>query len=818
MLRNRTLESHGINCLVQGGQQSFRLHSHLLQLLCVAAALFICSAALHGQPSPFPRDNFWITDGPVNAITIQNDTVYLGGDFSYVGPQTGPAALFDLATGDYLNRFPRVNGTIYVLEPDGSGGWFLGGEFTQIGNVPVTYVVHVFSDLSVDRSFAPVLTGSGVYALARQGDLLFIGGQFTKVGGVAQSGIAALSTENAALQPILPQVTGRVNALLIDGQILYLGGGFTAVGSAGRNRVAAIDLQTGKATAWNPNADNAVFAMRLADELLYVGGQFTTVGAKPRNRLAALETSTGQATTWNPNPNGNVRSLEIADDNLYLGGDFTSLGIQNRNKFAAVSRSTASVLPLDLKIEGTGSQVLAIHMANNALLLSGNFGRLQSHDQPLLAAVDPATGEVLDQAPLGTLYNGASDNAVVTCFAFAGNRLACAGSFQSLGGVARTNAAALQLQSGAVLPWSVAPSSPVLAMTASSTNIYLAGAFTNVNGVSANGLVAVNPLTGALRPDFKFVATNKTAAAEIKALLFGEDRLYVGGEFSNIRSQAVRMLAKIDPATGDPSTFDAKILGGTAGVTELARSSGFLYIGGDFNSVGGQSRTRLAAINESNAQVDAWNPAPNRDVSALCTVGNRLYVGGAFTTIHGVGLRNSALYEIPAHTLMQFDPALPTAATGINAIAATETIAYYGGAFESIGGDFRRNLACLNPETALTYDWDPATPSSPRVIALSDSFIFVGGSFRTVGRAPSTYPVPNFAVYDRNPTILTHQVNNGKLVITATTGDRTRAIFQSSAALPTWSSIETNSTPGGSWKLQPTIGVQKQEFFRVIAE
>src|ERR1700709_109366 len=65
---------------------------------------------LHSQPSSFTDSKFWLTDGPVNAILATNGTVYIGGDFSYVGPRTGPLALFNQSNGGLQIVPPQIAG------------------------------------------------------------------------------------------------------------------------------------------------------------------------------------------------------------------------------------------------------------------------------------------------------------------------------------------------------------------------------------------------------------------------------------------------------------------------------------------------------------------------------------------------------------------------------------------------------------------------------------------------------------------------------------------------------------------------------------
>jgi hypothetical protein len=100
------------------------------------AALFITlqQSMIHAfaQPST-PRDSTWITNGNVNAVAYSKGLTYIGGDFTFVGPNTGCGAALSTTTGAPDIKFPRVNGPIYVVTPDGADGWYIGGNFTSIG-------------------------------------------------------------------------------------------------------------------------------------------------------------------------------------------------------------------------------------------------------------------------------------------------------------------------------------------------------------------------------------------------------------------------------------------------------------------------------------------------------------------------------------------------------------------------------------------------------------------------------------------------------------------------------------------------------------
>src|SRR5688500_7223499 len=103
-----------------------------LILACSAAVLAGPSSEAAG-PSALPIQTAWVTDGPVNAIAQSSTTVYLGGDFHYVGPATGGFAVLNQSSGAVAAPWARVDGPVLAMAPDGSGGWYIGGNFNNVG-------------------------------------------------------------------------------------------------------------------------------------------------------------------------------------------------------------------------------------------------------------------------------------------------------------------------------------------------------------------------------------------------------------------------------------------------------------------------------------------------------------------------------------------------------------------------------------------------------------------------------------------------------------------------------------------------------------
>ncbi|MGH7456493.1 MAG: hypothetical protein ACRENG_34415, partial [bacterium] len=100
------------------------------------------------QP-PTPKNGTWITNGTVSAVAYSNGLIYLGGDFTYVGPNTGCGAALSTATGAPNIQFPKVNGPIDVVTSDGADGWYIGGKFTKVGDFTRNWIAHIKADGTV---------------------------------------------------------------------------------------------------------------------------------------------------------------------------------------------------------------------------------------------------------------------------------------------------------------------------------------------------------------------------------------------------------------------------------------------------------------------------------------------------------------------------------------------------------------------------------------------------------------------------------------------------------------------------------------------
>ena len=225
----------------------------------------------------------------------------------------------------------------------------------------------------------------------------------------------------------------------------------------------------------------------------------------------------------------------VVGDTVYVGGSFQtarpagSPAGQNtvvRQNLLAFNINTGALLPGF--VANTNAQVLGLTMSpdGSRLYVSGEFTSVNGSTRYRIAALNPITGAVITQFNAGADYRIRS---VVTD----GDIVYVGGSFGAAGGAPRANLAAFRASDGAVLNW--APSANngqvmAISMIPGSGKMVVGGAFTDLNGTTAEGLGAVDPVTGATLPyAVNQVVQNRGPDGAVYALTRDDQRVYGAG-------------------------------------------------------------------------------------------------------------------------------------------------------------------------------------------------------------------------------------------------------------------------------------------------
>lgn len=717
--------------------------------LAVTSCLLVFAAPAAGADRISVLPGFGGYNAAVSVITAPDSSGvrYVGGNFTRFNEiATGASMMTDASTGAIDKTFPKVQGNpgqsskVNATLPDGSGGYYIGGDFTKVDGQTANYAAHIKSDGSLDTSWDPKVDGevlaitrsgskiylggrfwnvggesrhslaavdattgavdtgfaqstdSSVYAIAVDGSTVYVGGDFGQVGSSTRKGLAAIGTDGS-LKSWTADISnyGRVNSIAVGGSSIYAGGTFTTVGGQSRKNAAAIGTD-GTVASWNPSPDSEVQAVLISGTTVYLGGWFSKIGATTRMGIAAVGTD-GTLKSWNPNitdaNNYGVSSMAISGSNLYFGGMFHQVAGTERNDAAAVALSDASLTGWNPDVDHRQGDVNVVSVVGSKVLVGGGFETAGGIPRLHLAAID-ANGDLTSWDP-GIQEPDPTDsnypNAYVNDMLVDGSTIYVAGTLTgTVGGVARPKLAAIgtdgQVKTAFNPP---AISGNVRAITKMGSNLYMAGVF-SLGGQSRNTLAAVDATTGAAQSWAPYVNSG------VSALANDGTNIYVGGAFDRAGSagilpyQAVtrNRLAAFD-ASGTMTSWNPNVtVYGSGGVYAMSIVGSTVYLGGNFSAVSSQTRSNAAAVTTAGA-LTAWNPNANDAVNSISVSGGNVYLGGAFTTVGGT----SHVYVAAVGTngtVKSWDPKITSGPNyfQVTTISADSTKVMAAGGFEQI--------------------------------------------------------------------------------------------------------------------------------------
>jgi hypothetical protein len=652
--------------------------------------------------------NLWVTNGSVYAVARSGGTLYIGGDFTHVGPASGGGVAVPTSGGMPTN-FPKIAGRVYAVAADGSGGWYVGGLFNAVGGIPRSNLVHLDSGLSV-TSWNPSADGS-VRAITVSGSKVYVGGNFQNVGGQARARLAALNTTTGAATAWNANVNGEVLALAVSGSRVYVGGNFTTVGGISRSCAAAVD-SNGVVTLWNPNPDDGVTSIVIVGSSVYVGGSFLHIQAQPREHVAKVLTlGSGVLTGWDPGADSDVQALVWGGSSLYVGGYFTSIGNANRSYLAEVDTLLGDATSWDPE---PNSVVLSVALGSGVVYAGGYFTFVGSDSRHHAAAIDRLTGIPLPWNP--------DANHNVWALAWDGfSKVFVGGQFTSIGGqgVSRASIAALDLATGVATAWNPSCDGYVNTIAVSGPTVYVGGGFSTIGLQPRSCIAALDTVSGAA------TTWNPGANSDVTTLVVSGSRIYAGGYFSMIGFMPRNRIAKLSASFNAATTWDAHIADGY--VATIAVDGSTVYFGGTFTTIAGQFRMRLAAVDTLAGGLRPWNPGASGPVYALAVSGPVVYAGGNFSFIGGQSRYCvAALDKSPSGSASAWSPSVTSQ---VRAIALSDSTVYAGGDLYVNGVQTHNGAIAIDARTGKTSAWDPDATAPVYAVLASGSQVYLGGDF-----------------------------------------------------------------------------------------
>lgn len=687
-----------------------------LSITCVLPfTSLMCSA----QSYDLVRE-FNVALGTVNAMAQKGDTLFIGGDFSYVAQPRSYGTIVSLADGSPDRVADRPDAGVAAAVADGQGGWFVGGDFSTYNDAPHPALAHMGADGHLMDWTADVSTGTVGWALALGGGWLFAGGDEVVTAVDASTG-AYIGWELA--------ISGGVHAMALHDGILYVGGEFDMIGTQFRSNLAAIDISTGQVTPWSVSCNGPVSCLLPTPNALLVGGAFGTMAGSIRNGVGALNYSTALCTGWDPNADlgGRVDALALSGDTVYLGGEFTTMGGSARANLAAADFATGDVLSWD---PGTNGAVHALCVSNGLVFAGGEFSMLGGDVHWYMGAVNAATGLV------DPWYTPQPDGSVLALTPNGNGALFIGGSFSTAGSVQRINLAAIRKSTGEVLPWRYdVTNGPVRALVVQGNRLYIGGEFDYVSGITRQRLAAIDLATDQVDPWTPGPDNN------VYVLAVHGNRLYAGGFFTSVDGQPRHRVASFELPSLALTGWDP-LLGNFFDTHALAFHDNLAFVG---------MSSGLAIVDTASSLIMPFTPQIDYGaVTCLAEHNGTLYLGGAFTQVNGVARNHVAALDATNGQLRDWDPNAQSSGNEIKALAANDNSVFIGGVLYGIGGFFTGGILPVDPTTgAMQITEDVFSHADVSTLLLDGNVLYAGGSDPVVFDSPrpglSAYGIPDIS-------------------------------------------------------------------------
>ena len=267
------------------------------------------------------------------------------------------------------------------------------------------------------------------------------------------------------------------------------------------------------------------------------------------------------------------------------------------------------------------------------------------------------------------------------------------------------------------------------AVKQSDGKIIIGGSFSLINGTIRNNLARLNS-DGSLDSSW-----NPNVDSQVTALAINGNYVYVAGDFSTIGTSLCRRVARVDlnsgladPAWGLPMSGE---------VTSLAADDHYVYLGTSRASVRQNKQAvnadpYLVRLNINSGAVDpTWKAQPNGPILAMAIDANYLYIGGEFTMVSDVTRSGIAKINLSDGSLVNEWQA--NADKTIRAIAVTADGVYVGGDFSLIKASSRNYLAKLAKTTGTPISgWAPNPDGSVMNLAAYNGYVYPSGYFFSI--------------------------------------------------------------------------------------
>ena len=625
--------------------------------------------------------SFFNIFGGVHAIAIDNHDVYVGGTFDRVDyTSANNIAKYNefsdswSVLGDGVKLGDFANGAVYAIARDGTDV-YVGGYFTEAGGQPA-YNIAKWDDVQsqwsaiIEEPLGDTIPGGNgvsgrVYAIAILDGMIWVGGVFHRAGGQGIFNIARYSTESERWEYVDSPSSGIVNAILIHDDDVYFSISNHIIkyeGNTSNYTELPVEIITG----------DYINALAIGEDDLYIGGNISDIGGIGVNHIARFNLSTESCSGLGDGVNEEVHDLLFDDGILYAAGEFTQAGGVLANSLAKWDGSSWSCFAPPCEGLGLSDEVEAIAVKNNDVYVGGNFMRA---DGKYVHKIALWNGTDWDKLGWGicSYPDGGRVNAIATTddYVYAGGTFDHTGRTQDeqVNFIVRWDGSDWLEVGGGMNDY-------IKALASTGNKVYAGGRFTSPGNHVAQWDESTSSWT----------SLGGGTDDEVLAIAVANGPVFAGGEFLNAGGNSANYIAKWDGAEWQ-SLGD----GVDNEVYAIAVDGSDVYVGGNFDKAGGIAAANIARWNETTQTWSALGGGVSSWVYAITVKDNKVLVGGRFSTADGLIVKSISVWDKTAENWSALGSGID--GSRVNAIAFSGENVYIGGKFKGAGKKPSRNFA-----------------------------------------------------------------------------------------------------------------------------
>ncbi len=592
------------------------------------------------------------SSGTIYGLALQTDgKLLVVGSFTKFNTTTVNRIVRVLPNGDLDTSFAIGTGAPSTIDdvaiaPDGK--IVLSGTFSSFnGNANYSKLVRLQLDGSIDTTFS---IGAGfddaIETIAIQADgKIIVGGSFLNYNGTPQNRIVRLNLNGTIDTGFLSGTgfnDGAVHAIRITSSGILVGGSFSGTyKSTAVNRLVLLNPNGTVTTNFDIGAGPSsatIYSLYESTDSFFVGGSFSFFDDLKQGKLAKISTigelDSGYLTAGVGFDKAVDKMVPLGNGSYIAFGSFTQFNGKPVNRIAKLTANGELDTTFNPNQSGFDSTVKeVIVQPDGKLLVAGNFIKYNGASIKRLVRLN-SDGSVDVSFNTGTSFN----YMVYSIALQPDGKIMVAGSFTTYKGLAVKKVIRLQSNGDLDTSFNIGTNpdaTPNLLALQADGKVVVGGDFTTFNGISSNKLIRLNA-DGSVDTSFSvgtgFVGTIYTMALQ------SDGKILVGGSLSKYKGQTIGKIVRLNSDGTSDTTFNSGtgFSGGTVR-SIVVQSNGRIVVGGSFSgNYNGTTVKRMLRLLTNGAYDASFPVILNGELRSIALVPGGAVIGGNFNSVSGI--------------------------------------------------------------------------------------------------------------------------------------------------------------------------------------